>query len=154
MPGLIIGDDHRINLWACQKFNVFPIPANMAIGVANREGTLIGAIIFQNYNGINIELSFYGEPRILTANIVRHIAHAALVNFNVGRLTTITSRRNKRLIRGLIKIGFKLEGMQRVFYGHQDNKKNTGVRLVAFRDDLSRVAFKTRIEKKPRNVIQ
>lgn len=147
MHGLLIDHDPVVASWTQQKFNVYPLPFNKALGLVDEKGKLVGGILFQNFNGANIELSYYG-PRTLSAGICRIIARIALSEFKVARLTVITSRRNKRLIRGLIKLGFRLEGMQRCFYGHEDTKKNTGVRLVAFRDELSRVAFKTTPEKK------
>lgn len=156
MPGLLIGSDQAVASWCYRTIasNIYPVPPVKAIGILNKEEKLVGAILFENYNGCNLELSVYTEPRTLTVGVIRHVAMTALTEFKgasgkgIGRLTTITSRRNKRLIRALMKIGFRLEGMQRCFYGTEDNKKNTGVRLVAFREQLSRVAFKTTPEKK------
>ena len=145
--GLLVDQDQAVAAWAYKTFNIFAQPVDKAFGIVNPKGTLIGAILFQNFNGVNIELSYYG-PKTLTSGIVRIIARVSIGHFNAGRLTVVTSRRNKRLIRGLIKIGFKLEGIQRCFYGHKDCKKNTGVRLVAFRPDLSRVAYRTILENK------
>lgn len=150
MRGLLVDNDIAVASWTCDKFNVFPMPVNKAVGVVDKNGKLIGGILFQNFNGVNVELSYYGE-RTLSPGICRVIARTALNHFNCGRLTAITSQRNKRLIRSLLKIGFRLEGIQRCFYGHEDNRKNTGVRLVAFRDALAKVAYRTTPEKK--NVI-
>ncbi len=142
MHGLLVDNDQAIANWAYRTFNVYEQPVNKAFGIINSEGKLIGAVLFQNFNGVNVELSYYG-PRTLSAGIVRIIARTALGYFNAARLTVVTSQKNKRLIRSLLKIGFRLEGVQRCFYGHDDNKKNTGVRLAAFHDALSRVAYKT-----------
>jgi RimJ/RimL family protein N-acetyltransferase len=150
MHGLLVDNDVAVASWTYEKFNVYPQPVDKALGIVDKQGKLIGGIIFQNFNGCDLHLSYYGV-RTLSPGIVRIIARTALGHFNVSRLTTITSRRNKRLIRSLIKIGFRLEGIQRCFYGHEDNKKNTGVRLVAFRNELSRVAYK--IVPKQKNVV-
>jgi RimJ/RimL family protein N-acetyltransferase len=148
MPyGLIIDNDQMIAAWAYDRFNIYPQPVNKAFGILDRYGNLIGGILFQNFNGCNVELSYYG-PNTLTPGIVRAIARTAIEFFNAARLTVVTSQRNRRLIKSLLKIGFKLEGIQRCFYGHEDNKRNTGVRLAAFRDRLSRVAYKTTPEHK------
>jgi RimJ/RimL family protein N-acetyltransferase len=147
MYGLLIDHDQAVAKWAYSTFNIYEQPVNKSLGVVDSNGKLVGAILFQNFNGVNLELSYYGH-RTLTLGITRVIARIALGHFNASRLTVVTSRRNKRLIRGLIKIGFRLEGTQRCFYGHEDNKKNTGVRLVAFREQLSRVAYKTTPEQK------
>lgn len=145
--GLLIDNDQAVADWTYRYFNIFPQPIDKALGIIDKSGKLIGGILFQNFNGVNVELSYYG-PCTITLGICRIIARVAISHFNAGRLTVVTSRRNKRLIRGLVKIGFRLEGAQRCFYGHLDNKKNTAVRLVAFREELSRVAYKTTPEKK------
>lgn len=145
--GLLIDNDQLVSLWAFKTFNVFAQPVDKAFGIIDSNGRLQGAILFQNFNGVNIELSYYG-PSTLTSGIIRIIARTALEFFNASRLTVVTSRRNKRLIRGLLKIGFKLEGIQRCFYGHEDTKINCGVRLAAFRPELCKVAYKTIPEQK------
>jgi RimJ/RimL family protein N-acetyltransferase len=148
MPrGLIIDNDQLIASWTYEKFNAYPLPINKALGVLDDTGTLVGGILFHNFNGVNVELSYYG-PSTLTPGIVRAIARTTIEFFNAARLTVVTSQRNRRLIRSLLKIGFKLEGVQRCFYGHEDNRRNTGVRLAAFRDKLDRVAYRTTHEKK------
>ena len=142
MPyGLVIDNDQFIASWAYERFNIFPQPVNRAFGISDSFGNLVGGILFQNFNGYNVELSYYG-PSTLTPGIVRVIARTTIEFFNASRLTVVTSQRNKRLIKSLIKMGFKLEGVQRCFYGHKDNRRNAGVRLAAFRDQLNKVAYK------------
>jgi RimJ/RimL family protein N-acetyltransferase len=150
MHGLLIDNDKFVAEWTYRTFNIYPQQVDKAFGIIDSKGKLCGGILFQNFNGVNLELSYYG-PRTVSCAIVRIIARTAIEFFNVSRLTVVTSRRNKRLIRGLMKLGFKLEGIQRCFYGHEDNKKNTGVRLAVFRDQLLRVAHRNISERK--NVI-
>jgi len=148
MPkGLLIDADVEVASWTYKAYNIYPQPINKAFGIINDDGSLIGGILFQNFNGINIELSYYGQ-NTLTPGIVRIIARTTLEFFNASRLTVVTSSRNKRLIRSLIKIGFKLEGVSRCFYGHEDTKANTAVRLAAFKPELEKVAYRTISEKK------
>ena len=148
--GLLIDNDQAIASWACNKYNVYEQPVNKSLGIVDSNGKLVGAVLFQNFNGVNIELSYYGS-RTVTLGIVRTICRIALEVFRVGRLTVVTSRKNRRLIRGLLKIGFKLEGTQRCFYGHEDTKKNTGVRLAIFRSRLEEIAYKKTEQKLLRN---
>ncbi len=150
--GLLIGEDEAVSLWTYKSFNIYPQPVNKAWGVMNGKGNLVGGILFQNFNGVALELSCYTQEHTITLGICRAIAHVVISDFKVGRLTVVTSRRNKRLIRACLKLGFKIEGVMRCFYGHIDNKKNTGVRLVAFKDALNKVAYRTTSEHK--NAIQ
>ena len=137
--GLLVGEDEIISNWAFSTFNIFKAPVNQAVGILNKDGKLVGAILFQNFNGVNIELSYYG-PRTLSCGIIRAIARITVGCFNAARLTVVTSKRNKRLMQALLKIGFKLEGNQRCYYGHEDTPRNTGVRFAMFRPRLNELA--------------
>lgn len=138
--GLLIGEDDIVSNWAFTTFGFFKTPVNKAIGVVTSDGKLVGAILFQNFNGVNVELSYYG-PRTVTFGIVKAIARVSVGTFNASRVTVVTSKRNKRLMRGLLKIGFKLEGAQRCFYGPEDTNRNTGIRFVMFRDRINQLAI-------------
>lgn len=140
MNGLILDQDELVVDWAFTTFNIFRMPYNKAIGIIDEKGEIVGSILFQNYNGVNVELSYYGFYRTITPSIVKVIAKIAVGVFNVARLTVVTSKRNRRLINGLLKLGFKVEGTQRCYYGHEDTNRNTGVRLVVFKTRLLEVA--------------
>jgi RimJ/RimL family protein N-acetyltransferase len=114
------------------------MPFDSAIGVIDPNGKLVGAGLYQNFNGNNVEGSYYGRGT-LTAGIVRALIRGAQA-FDPSRLTVVTSKKNRRLMRALQRIGFRLEGAQRCYYGHRDCAKNTGVRLVMFRDQIDKIA--------------
>jgi hypothetical protein len=141
MPhGLVFNDDVRVAAWAFQAYRVHPYLVNKAMGIVKHpEGTLVGACTFENFNGYNVDLSYYGH-RTLTVGIVRVIAQVCLQAFNPARATMITSKRNKHLIRSLQKIGFRIEGVQRCMYGCDDSQRSTGVRLVMFREQIEKLA--------------
>lgn len=146
MNGLILDQDELVADWAFTTFNTFKMPYNKVVGVVDEQGEVVGAILFQNFNGVNIELSYFGFYRTVTPSIVRVIAKIAIGVFNVARLTVVTSKRNKRLINGLLKLGFKLEGTQRCYYGMEDSNRNVGVRLVVFRGRLLEVANMDKVD--------
>ena len=138
--GLVVAEDLNVASWAFQKFNVFPMPVNKGIGVINtKTGEIVGAILFQNFNGYNLELSYYGQ-NTLTPGIVRTLARIAILEFNVSRVTVTVSKKKKRLIRSLHRFGYKLEGSQRRYYGARDCFRNTGIRFVLFREQIERLA--------------
>src|SRR6202790_4989427 len=115
--GLLLGENERVAAWAFETFGYFPTPVNMAIGIIHPEKGLVGAILLQNFNGTNLELSYYGANTV-TAGIVKTIAKIVIHEFNASRLTVVTSKRNHRIIKALPRFGFRLEGAQRRFYGH------------------------------------
>jgi RimJ/RimL family protein N-acetyltransferase len=140
MPyGLVIGEDSIVAQWAFSAFHLYPTPFNRALGIVNKDKIVIGAILLQNFNGANVELSYYG-PRTLSVGIARAIARLVMGEFSASRVTVVTSKRNRRLMQSLSRFGFKLEGIQRCYYGHEDNKKNTGVRFVMFREQIAKIA--------------
>lgn len=137
--GLLFECDDEVIKWFstttyCQKACVY----DKAVGVLV-DGKLSGAVLFHNWNGPNVEISYYGE-KTMTLGVIRCIARYVLVHFDVARLTAITSKRNRQFMRALQKLGFRLEGTQRCYYGKNDCNRNTGVRFVAFREAIERVA--------------
>lgn len=139
MPyGLVLDDDKRVAAWVFSNYKIFPMHTDRAIGIV-KEGSLVGGILLQNYNGLNIELSYYG-PWTLSAGIVKVLARIGINEFNVSRATIITSKKNKRLMRSLQRFGWRLEGTQRCFYGRNDCSRNTGIRFVMFREYLNKIA--------------
>ena len=136
---LIIGDDNNVAAWAYATFKVYPMQFDRVYGILNEDRTLVGAIILNNFNGNNIELSYYGY-KTLSAGIVRSLCRLGVAEFNPSRCTVLVPKRNKRLMRSLDRFGWKLEGVQRRFYGKQDNNRNTCVRFVLFRDQIDKIA--------------
>jgi RimJ/RimL family protein N-acetyltransferase len=141
MKGLLLDQDQLVMAWARKTFRLWPQPVDKAIGIIGGGGNLVGVCFFQGFNSVNVDLSYYG-PNTLTSGIVKFIAQTVAEEFKAARLTVVTSQRNRRLIKSLLKIGFKIEGVQRRFYGHHDNKRNTAVRLVVFRERIDEVINK------------
>lgn len=140
MPyGLLIGKDELVAAWAFAKWGLHPTKVDRGLGIVTKDGNIRGAILLQNYNGSNIELSYYG-PRTLSSGIVRSIARLVVSEFNASRLTVVTSKKNRRLMRSLQRFGFRLEGAQRRYYGHKDCARTVGVRFVMFREDIDKIA--------------
>ncbi len=139
MHGLLHGADEMVAKWAFEIHGLHPTAVDLAVGVVSPDHTLVGAILFQSFNGTNVEISYYGW-RTLSPGIIRAIACIALEHFRAARVTVVTARRNKRLIRALVRLGFALEGHMHRYYGPNDTPRNTGVRLVMFRERIERIA--------------
>jgi len=133
---ILMACDHEVAEWCLRAFNLFPMPYNLALGILDRDrdNALVGAAIFDQWNGHNIELSYYG-PRTPTAGIVRALARAAL-HFNVQRLSMRTASVRGPLIKQLSKLGFEIESVERHFYGYEKH----AVRLVVFRPQIEKTA--------------
>ena len=138
--GLLFDCDNTVANWAFDLFKLPKTKIDRALGVVDQEGKIIGAFLFQSWNGFNVELSYYGQ-NALTPGIIRCIAKFAVVALGVTRLTVHTSKRNRKLMHVFHRLGFRLEGTQRVFYGRRDCARNTSVRFVMFRDRLEQLAL-------------
>lgn len=137
--GLLYGCDEQIANFVFSTYCRFAMKFDRALGLVDSQGTVVGGVLFQHWNGPNIELSYYGK-RTLTPGIIRCIAQFAVKEFNPARCTVNTSKRNKRLIRALLKLGFKVEGVARCYYGVDDCAKNTAVRMVMFRERINQIS--------------
>ncbi len=136
--GLLFDCDDRVAEFLFSRYFYQPMKFDKAIGIITN-GDLIGGILFQGYNGHNVELSYYGK-NTLTPGIVRCIARYVINTFNVSRVTVNTSKRNKQLIKSLVKLGFAVEGRQNRFYGQRDCNRNVAIRFVMFREQVETLA--------------
>lgn len=136
--GLLVGSDEQVASHFLAPRNQEFFKYDRAIGIV-KDGELVGTILFHGWNGANLELGYYGKGTV-TAGIVRWIARFILSEFNLSRLTVVTSKRNRRLIKSLQRLGFKVEGVSRCFYGEIDCNRNTGMRFVAFKEQIMAVA--------------
>jgi len=136
--GLLFGSDEMVASWlfACVLKRRYSY--DRCVGLVN-DGQLCGAVLFQSYNGYNVEISYYGKGS-MTSGIFRCLALYILQEFNPARLTAMVPKRGKHLIKSMLKLGFKVEGLQRCYYGRRDTNRHVAVRLVAFREAFELVA--------------
>jgi len=136
--GLLLHSDELVAEYLFRNHVSLRMKYDQAVGILH-DGKLSGGVLFQCWNGFNVELSYYGRGT-LTAGIVKCLARILVSTFNVSRVTLTVNRRNARLMKALRRFGFALEGTQRCFYGHSDTRRNTGVRFVMFRERLDQLA--------------
>lgn len=113
---LLFGHDKAVADWASKQFG-YPL-ANwyFAVGIIDKDGLLVGAASFHDFNGSNVELCFYG-PGAMTASMLRGLMKFAFVGLKVNRVTARTPRQNRIVIRALPRFGFKCEGVAKHYFG-------------------------------------
>jgi|SRR5882672_8175025 len=136
--GLLFDCDETVAQYLFVSYGWKPFKYDRAVGLISGD-KLQGAVLFHCYNGSNVELSYYGQAT-MTAGVVRTIARFIIYTFAPSRLTVLTSKRNKHLIRSFQRLGFKLEGTQQRYYGARDCNRNTAARLVMFRERINVIA--------------
>lgn len=135
--GLLLHHDEAVAEYLFKNHVTPRMKYDGAIGIMIY-GQLSGGILLQCYNGFNVEVSYYGHGT-LTPGVIKCLARILASTFNVSRVTVTVSRRNRRLMRSLRRMGFSIEGVQRCFYGHKDTVRNTGVRFVMFRERVNKL---------------
>lgn len=119
---LIIADQLTLD-WAASKIpHLFGLPfeGGKGFGIINREGLLVGAVIFNGWNpgARTIDISFVADdPRCLTKTLVQAIFAYPFDQLQVQRVSAITPKRHRPARRFLEKFGFKREGLARRGFG-------------------------------------
>ena len=137
MTQIVIGQDQLVAEWLFKTANQRPMLYNMAIGLANEDGFLVGGILFTGYNGSDAEVHFYG-PGLLNRRVVRLIFGLAAKHFDLNRLTIRT--RKKSMARGVTKLGAIFEGTIKRLYGPTDSKNDSGRQYAFFRETIDKLA--------------
>ncbi|MEN9708095.1 MAG: hypothetical protein RIQ68_503 [Pseudomonadota bacterium] len=134
---ILFNQDARVAEWMFATAGSTPMLYNMAIGIADEGGVLIGGIMFTGWNGSDVEVHFYG-PGLLKRRIVRLIMQVSLLQFNVNRLTIRT--RKKQMSRGVRKLGAIYEGTMKRLYGPTDRTLHSAKQYAFFRETIEKLA--------------
>lgn len=113
---LLFAEDELVASWAAQHLGVRFIPPFTCLGVVDDDGVLVGAIVFNGFNGFNIEATVYG-PACAKRGILRAVLNYTFKQLGCLRLTCRTKLRNKHISRQLTRLGFKYEGTLKNYFG-------------------------------------
>lgn len=103
------------NWFAAQTKN--PVcPPFSAIGWADDE-KLIGAALFNDYNGSNIEIHICATDKQMTRKMIRDVFEYVFVRANCRRLTAKPYRKNKSIREIAQRLGFVYEATLKNYYG-------------------------------------
>lgn len=82
-----------------------------ALGVV-RDGTLLGGVVYNNYNGHDIHATYaFDSPKWCTPGVLRTLFAYPFVQLDCVRMTAIVGRKNKHARNMVERLGFKLEGV-------------------------------------------
>lgn len=131
---LLEQQDFAVAAWTWNAFKLTPMYINRAFGILE-DSELVGAIIFTNYNGANVEISYYAE-NVISAGIVRAMCRFVLEAFRIERVTFKIRQPNLRLRRHLKRFGAKCEGKLERYYGPDA----PALQYVIFKEQLIKIA--------------
>jgi RimJ/RimL family protein N-acetyltransferase len=112
-------DGERCALWVAARCDVGQFQAPYVAFGWERDGEIVGACVWNNWNGSNIELSIAGRGCV-TRQAFRDMAAYAFGQLGCRRITMHTKASNVRLITQAKRNGFAAEGMRKDFYPDDD----------------------------------
>lgn len=117
MLTLIGGQDEQVAEWAGRVLEKTFVRPFSAFGIAEADGTMRGAAIFNDYypNG-NIEMTYIGRGTV-QRHVLRELAVYAFDRCKALRVTCKTKRGNIIARRLLPRLGFAFEGTQKRYFG-------------------------------------
>ena len=137
MTQIVTGRDAEVAAWMFETSGSFPIHYNLAVGLADDAGALIGGAMFTGFNTSDVELHYFG-PGTLTRRVVRMIMGIAVLHFNVNRMTVRT--RKKHMARGVRKLGAVYEGTVKRLYGPTDTAQHSAQQFAFYRETIEKLA--------------
>jgi RimJ/RimL family protein N-acetyltransferase len=114
----VFGHDTLVADWVSQKTGDVYSPPYAAIGFTKDGKSLCAGVVFNNWNGSNVEISLASDGGITRDNI-RTVYRYAFVQCGANRITAHTRRANRTMRELLPRLGFtkEAEGVLRKFYG-------------------------------------
>jgi hypothetical protein len=103
-----------------EKLQVKISPPYTAFGFASDDNRPLCAVLFNEFNQSNIEMTIYAEPGGITREVIRYVANYVFVKNNCRRLTVRTKKRNKRVLQLAPRYGFKYECIAKQFFPDDD----------------------------------
>ena len=103
--------------WASHRLGTpFREPC-IALGVVGREGRLIGAIVYNDYDARNVEMTAVG---VFRRDAAREIFSVAFDELQCRRISLTVPAKHEHTIRKAQKWGWEIEGLKRNYYDNDD----------------------------------
>ncbi len=116
---IVKGKSPEMAAWAGRRLGKSFCPPYEAWGVAGKGGQVIGAVVFNDYDGRNVEVSVVGRGA-WTRGVIREIGKHCFDALNCRRVS-LTTRHDNDLVQGLIeRMGGVWEGRKRDYYDDCD----------------------------------
>ena len=134
---MLFDSDELVAKWMFAKSGSRPMHYNLAVGIIDDGGTIVGGIMWTGWNGSDAEVHYFG-PRHLSRRVVRTIMQISARVLRLNRLTLRT--RKTSMARGVAKLGAVHEGTIRRLYGPTDDDRHAGQQFAFFRETILKLA--------------
>ena len=114
----VFGHDDLVAQWVSAKTGDVYSPPYACIGFTRDGQSLCAGVVFNNWNGSNVEISLASDAGITRDNI-RAVYRYAFLQCGANRITAHTKRSNRAMRALLPRLGFSKEpeGVLPRFYG-------------------------------------
>lgn len=112
MRRIVAGD--RVVSFLAERVGSEPRRPLTALGV-EKDGTIIGGIVFNEYNGSNIEISVAGDTKAFSPAFIRRVSRYIFDELGCLRVSITTEK--KDVVELAMRLGAQTEGRRRNFYG-------------------------------------
>ena len=102
------------------KLKVKISPPFTAFGFVSDDNRPMCAVLFNDFNQANIEMTIYAETGGITRQVLKYLANYVFVKNGCRRLTVRTKKRNKRVLQLAPRYGFKYECLLKNFFPDDD----------------------------------
>jgi hypothetical protein len=109
-------DNKAIGEWIMKRLGRRAFAPYRALGLVDDAGRLHGGVIFNGYNGANVDLTLVCQVPLQRRWIVQALEFG-FTSLKATRLTARTRRTNKIHVGFLQRLGFKYEGCAARYYG-------------------------------------
>ena len=116
MVTLVFNQHDTVARWVSEKIGALISPPYVAIGATKDGKTLCGGVVFNDWNGHNIEITLASDG-CLTRGTIRAVYHYLFNQSKAGRVSAHTRRSNKAMREMFPRLGFEFEGVARRYYG-------------------------------------
>lgn len=115
---MIVVEGREVSDYIERKLRIKLEPPSVAIGFLSNQKAPLCAVVFNDYNGSNIEMTMVSER--LTREVLQYLAKYVFVKCGCRRLTIRTRKHNRRAIKMAQRFGFKFEAVVKRYYIDDD----------------------------------
>lgn len=106
--------------FVAQKLKITFWPPYLALGFVADNHRPMCAVVFNEYNGSNIEMTIYADKGGITRGVIRYISQYVFNQLKCRRLTVRTKKRNKFVLKLAPRVGFTYEHVASRYFPDDD----------------------------------
>jgi RimJ/RimL family protein N-acetyltransferase len=105
--------------WAGHRLNTSFREPYLALGVLDSKDRLVGAVIYNDYDACNVEMTAVG-PQAFRRHVAREIFSVAFDELKCRRISLTIPAKNTETLKRARKWGWVVEGTKRHYYDDDD----------------------------------